>query len=96
MVRYLFAAIIISLLGCAPTAVEIISDNNQISTPYYSIMVPPNEGWFQYQDEPTTGRVYDEENYQIGFVDICDTPYPEMIAAARRVGVRMYEIRAGE
>jgi hypothetical protein len=24
-------------------------------------------------DEPTTGRVYDEENYQIGFVDVADT-----------------------
>ena len=24
------------------------------------------------------------ENYQIGFVDICDTPYPETIAASRR------------
>jgi hypothetical protein len=46
--------------------------------------------WFQYQDEPTTGRVYDEENYQIGFIDIADTPYPEIIAASRRVGDRLY------
>jgi hypothetical protein len=46
--------------------------------------------WFQYQDEPTTGRVYDEENYQIGFVDIADTPYPEMTAASRRVGEMLY------
>jgi hypothetical protein len=46
--------------------------------------------WFQYQDEPTTGRVYDEENYQIGFVDIADTPYPEMIAASRRIAARLY------
>jgi hypothetical protein len=46
--------------------------------------------WFQYQDEPTTGRVYDEENYQIGFVDIADTPYPEIIAASRRVGEQLY------
>ena len=50
-------------------------------------------GWFQYQDEPTTGRTYDEENYQIGFVDICDTPYPETIGAARAVGARIYEVR---
>jgi hypothetical protein len=46
--------------------------------------------WFQYQDEPTTGRVYDEENYQIGFVDICDTPYPEIIEASRIVGGQLY------
>jgi hypothetical protein len=49
--------------------------------------------WFQYQDQPTTGRVYDEENYQIGFVDIADTPYPEMIAASRALAVEMYRKR---
>ena len=52
--------------------------------------------WFQYQDEPTTGRVYDEENYQIGFVDIADTPYPEITAASRAVASRMYPLRLGE
>jgi hypothetical protein len=49
--------------------------------------------WFQWQDEPTTGRVYDEENYQIGFVDVADTPYAETIAASREVGRRLYERR---
>ncbi len=49
--------------------------------------------WFQYQDEPTTGRVLDEENYQIGFVDIADTPYAETIAAAREVGAALYRRR---
>jgi hypothetical protein len=49
--------------------------------------------WFQWQDEPTTGRVYDEENYQIGLVDIADTPYSETVAAVRRVGDRMYRLR---
>lgn len=46
--------------------------------------------WFQYMDEPTTGRVYDEENYQIGFVDIADTPYVETIAASCEVGEQLY------
>jgi hypothetical protein len=46
--------------------------------------------WFQYQDEPTTGRVYDEENYQIGFVDIVDTPYSETIQACREAGYHLY------
>jgi len=46
--------------------------------------------WFQYQDEPTTGRNYDEENYQIGFVDIVDTPYAETIAASRNLGAALY------
>ena len=50
--------------------------------------------WFQWKDEPTTGRVYDEENYQIGFVDVADTPYPETIDASREIGRRLYEVRS--
>lgn len=49
--------------------------------------------WFQYQDEPTTGRVLDEENYQIGFVDIADTPYRETIQACREVAAALYSTR---
>jgi hypothetical protein len=49
--------------------------------------------WFKYMDEPTTGRPLDEENYQIGFVDIADTPYPETIQASRDVGYAMYRYR---
>jgi len=45
--------------------------------------------WFQYGDQATTGRG-DGENYQIGFVDICDTPYSETIAACREVGYALY------
>jgi hypothetical protein len=52
--------------------------------------------WFQWMDEPTTGRVYDEENYQIGFVDIADTPYRETIEASREVGKQLYAQRLGE
>jgi len=48
--------------------------------------------WFQYKDQATTGRG-DGENYQIGFVDICDSPYPETIEACRTVGYTMYEYR---
>jgi hypothetical protein len=47
--------------------------------------------WFQYRDEPVIGRVLDEENYQIGFVDVADTPYAETIAAARAVGYHLYK-----
>jgi len=52
--------------------------------------------WFQYQDEPTTGRVYDEENYQIGLIDTADTPYRETIEAVREVGYGMYEYRSAK
>ncbi len=45
--------------------------------------------WFQFGDQATTGRG-DGENYQIGFLDICDTPYPEIIRASRQIGEAMY------
>ena len=48
--------------------------------------------WFQYMDQPATGRG-DGENYQIGFVDICDNPYVETISAVREIGDRLYELR---
>jgi len=48
--------------------------------------------WFQYVDEPTTGRSGDGENYNIGFVSIADTPYPELIGAARRTNSEVYAI----
>lgn len=50
--------------------------------------------WFQYTDEPLTGRSWDGENYNIGFVSVTDTPYPEMVAAARRVQSDGYRIRS--
>ena len=53
-------------------------------------------GWFKYMDESTTGRYFDEENYQIGFLDIVDTPYPETVEACREVGTAMYQTRAGK
>jgi hypothetical protein len=51
--------------------------------------------WFQYKDQATTGRS-DGENYQIGFLDICDTPYPETIQASRYVGDGIYQYRLGK
>jgi hypothetical protein len=51
--------------------------------------------WFQYGDQATTGRG-DGENYQIGLIDVCDTPYPETIRAVRDVGAAMYQTRLGD
>jgi hypothetical protein len=52
--------------------------------------------WFQYFDEPLLGRVFDGENYNIGFVDTTDTPYPEMVAAAKSVHAEAYPRRFGQ
>ena len=50
--------------------------------------------WFQYVDEPLTGRALDGENYNIGFVSVTDHPYPEMVQAARQVFAGVYARRA--
>ncbi|MBQ2965514.1 MAG: beta-galactosidase [Bacteroidales bacterium] len=48
--------------------------------------------WHQYSDQATSAR-FCGENFQVGFTDVCDTPYPETIDAARNIGYRMYEFR---
>ena len=48
--------------------------------------------WFQFRDQPLTGR-WDGEGYQIGFVDVADTPYAELTQAARKIGETMYSYR---
>ena len=48
--------------------------------------------WFQYAPQSFAGRE-DGENYQIGLLDMADTPYPELIRAVRRIGAEMYQFR---
>ncbi|MDQ3812772.1 MAG: beta-galactosidase [Armatimonadota bacterium] len=50
--------------------------------------------WFQYYDQPTTGRGQDGENFNIGFASITDTPYPELIAGARAANAQIYQWHA--
>jgi len=50
--------------------------------------------WFQWQDQALTGRS-DGENYQIGFLNVADVPYPELVQAARDVASTMYRRRYG-
>jgi len=52
--------------------------------------------WFQYADEPVTGRWFDGENYNIGFVNVADAPYPEMVEAARKIHAAAYRRRFGK
>ena len=51
--------------------------------------------WFQWQDQALTGRG-DGENYQIGFLNVADAPYPELVQAARDVASGMYRRRYGD
>lgn len=52
--------------------------------------------WFQYYDEPLTGRFADGENYNIGFVSVTDTPYPEMVDGAKAVHAEVYKRRSAK
>ncbi|WP_370980925.1 beta-galactosidase [Agaribacterium sp. ZY112] len=49
--------------------------------------------WFQYIDSPITGRAYDGENYNVGFVSVADVPYAPMVEAAKKLHNNMYERR---
>ncbi|PTX99698.1 hypothetical protein DB346_17930 [Verrucomicrobia bacterium LW23] len=52
--------------------------------------------WFQLWDQSITGRGMDGENGNVGFLSITDTPYTELIAAARQIHGEMYEVRYGK
>jgi hypothetical protein len=51
--------------------------------------------WFQWIDQPSTGR-YDGENYNIGFVDVTDRPYIELVKAARETYRRLPDVHSGK
>lgn len=50
--------------------------------------------YFQWLDQPVFGR-FDGENYNIGLMDICNTPYNELIEAAKLTHNKMYEVASG-
>lgn len=52
--------------------------------------------WFQYADEPITGRAFDGENANIGLVTVTDMPYPELSDAIKEITYKMYEERLEE
>ena len=51
--------------------------------------------WFQWIDQPATGRP-DGENYNIGWVDVTDQPYQELVAAAELTHARLFAIHSGK
>ena len=48
--------------------------------------------WFQYIDEPITGR-FDGENYNVGFIDIADNPHSDFIEKVKETTYSMYKYR---
>ncbi len=51
--------------------------------------------WFQWIDQPALGR-NDGENYNIGWVDVTDRPYDELVAAAKVTHARLLDIHLGK
>jgi len=47
--------------------------------------------WFQYLDEPLTGRTLDGENAHIGFVTVADLPYKDLVNAARTANLAILD-----
>ena len=45
--------------------------------------------WFQYVDEPLTGRLLDGENGNMGFVAVTDRPYGSLVSAAREANLAL-------
>jgi hypothetical protein len=50
--------------------------------------------WFEYVNEPLTGRAYDGEDYNFGFLDVADNPSQPMVDAARVVNNEIYDFHS--
>ena len=50
--------------------------------------------YFAYNDQPVWGR-YDGENYQFGFIDVCQKPYAPFVDGVRRTHERLYDVMQG-
>ena len=48
--------------------------------------------WFQYLDQPVTGRLLDGENGHLGLVGITDVPYQGFIDAVRKANGQVVDV----
>jgi len=87
--------------GLAPGLAQTVSQEERaVAYRYYVENAAANPAvigthWFQWIDQPATGR-NDGENYNIGFVDVTDRPYPELVNATKEIFRRLYAIHAGK
>jgi hypothetical protein len=51
--------------------------------------------WFQWIDQPNTGRG-DGESGLIGFVDVTDRPYSDLVEASKATFSRLLEVHSGK
>jgi hypothetical protein len=87
--------------GLAPGLAQTVSQEERgVAYSYYvenAAAYPAIIGthWFQWIDQPSTGR-NDGENYNIGFVDVTDRPYIELVNAAKQTFERLFDIHSGK
>lgn len=51
--------------------------------------------YFVFSDQPVLCTNY-QENYNIGFVDICQMPHTEITSAVRETAIKVYDVHAGK
>ena len=85
--------------GMLHTGLRSVQNQEQRGRVYYEYIKGALENpyivgahWFQFGEHAFTGRG-DGENYQIGFLDVCDNPYQETIQASRKIGYQLYKVR---
>lgn len=87
--------------GLAPGLVQAMNQSERaIAYRYYVEQCAAHPAlvgthWFQWLDQPATGR-NDGENYNIGFIDVTDQPYAEMVAAAKLTHGRLRDVHSGK
>jgi len=86
--------------GLAPGLAQTVNQEERgVAYRYYVENAAANPAiigthWFQWIDQPPTGR-NDGENYNIGFVDVTDRPYNELVNAAKETFRRLFEVHSG-
>jgi hypothetical protein len=86
--------------GLAPGLVQAMSQTERgVAYSFYvehAAELPSVIGthWHQWIDQPATGRS-DGENYHIGWIDVTDRPYPELVAAAKATHAKIDAIHSG-
>jgi hypothetical protein len=87
--------------GLAPGLAQTVSQvERAVAYRYYVENAAANPAiigthWFQWVDQPATGR-NDGENYNIGFVDVTDRPYNELVNATREIFRRLPAVHSGK
>lgn len=89
-------------VGLPATGIGHVPDQKQRGTAYrFYLEDAAAKPWcvgvhhFILYDQSAIGR-FDGENYNIGFLDVCNRPYEELCAAARLSHERMYAVAAGQ